>query len=73
MCLTRLTYATCVMQMLHGVEQQQAVAELEARGENVHQKGDATDDPAPAAVRIEVLRSKCSQSGVIRFDRQLEL
>lgn len=44
------------MQMLHGIEQQQAIAELEARGENVHQKGDATDDPAPAAVRVKVLR-----------------
>lgn len=45
------------MQMVYGVEQQQAVAELQPGGQDVDQKRDATDDPAPAAVGIEVLPS----------------
>lgn len=52
-----LTDAACFMQMVYGVEQQQAVAELQPGGQDVHQKRDATDDPAPAAVGIEVLPS----------------
>lgn len=52
-----LTDAACFMQMVYGVEQQQAVAELQPGGQDVHQKRDATDDPAPAAIGIEVLPS----------------
>lgn len=60
-----LTDAACFMQMVYGVEQQQAVAELQPGGQDVHQKRDATDDPAPAAVGIEVL------SGIRREEEEV--
>lgn len=46
------------MQMLHGIEQQQTIAQLQARGQNVDQKGHAADDPAPTAIGIEILHGK---------------
>lgn len=50
-----LTDARCVGQMLDGVVEEQAVAELQAGGQDVNQKRDAADDPTPATVGIEVL------------------
>jgi len=46
------------MQMLHGIVQQQTVAQLQTRGQNMDQKGYATDDPTPTAIRIEILQWK---------------
>jgi len=44
------------MQILDGIEPQKAVAQLQPGGQDVDQKGHATDDPAPAAVGVKVLQ-----------------
>lgn len=45
-------------QMLHHVDEQQTVGQLEACGEDMRQKGDTAHDPSPAAIRIKVLQRR---------------
>lgn len=44
-----------VAQVAYRVQQQQSVAQLEARREDMRQEGHTANNPAPATVRVEVL------------------
>lgn len=49
-------------QVPYRVQQQQTVRQLEPGGEHMREKRDAANDPAPAAIRIEVLQMEWNRS-----------